>query len=163
VYIYSQDEKDAYKPADRMVLTRVAKDKLRDRSAYEFFSGTDKQGKPGWVTDISKREAVFTHPAMCYRSGITYNAGLKRYLWCQINPDSRHPQGTRFQGGFGIYESSEPWGPWHTVYYTRDWDTGPGDTSSFPVKWMSRDGRTCYLVYSGNDCLSVRKVVFTTK
>jgi CubicO group peptidase (beta-lactamase class C family) len=163
VYVYSQDEKDAYKPADQMVLTRVAKDKIRDRQAYEFFAGLDPRGKPVWVTDIAKRRAVFSHPAMCYRSGITYNAGLKRYLWCQINPDSKHPQGSRFQGGFGIYEAGEPWGPWHTVYYTRDWDLGPGDTSSFPVKWMSKDGKTCYLVFSGNDCLSVRKVEFITK
>lgn len=163
VYIYSHDEKDAYKPADQMVLARVAKDKIRDRSAYEFFTSLNKQGKPVWTKDIEKRGPVFIHPAMCYRSGITYDAGLKRYLWCQVNPDSKHPQGSRFQGGFGIYEAAEPWGPWHTVYYTRDWDVGPGETSSLPTKWMSKDGRTCYLVYSGNDCFSVRKVEFTTK
>jgi hypothetical protein len=163
VYIYSHDEKDAYKPADQMVLARVAKDKIRDRSAYEFFTSLDKQGKPVWTKDMEKRGPVFIHPAMCYRSGITYDAGLKRYLWCQVNPDSKHPQGSRFQGGFGIYEAPEPWGPWHTVYYTRDWDVGPGETSSLPTKWMSKDGRTCYLVYSGNDCFSVRKVEFTTK
>ncbi|HVW62167.1 MAG TPA: hypothetical protein VHC48_19085, partial [Puia sp.] len=163
VYIYSHDEKDAYKPADQMVLARVAKNKIRDRSAYEFFTSLDKQGKPVWTKNIEKRGPVFTHPAMCYRSGITYDAGLKRYLWCQVNPDSKHPQGSRFQGGFGIYEAAEPWGPWHTVYYTRDWDVGPGETSSFPAKWISKNGRTCYLVYSGNDCFSVRKVEFITK
>jgi len=26
---------------------------------------------------------------------------------------------------------------------------------------MSADGKTCYLVFSGNDCFSVRKAVFT--
>ena len=31
VYIYSHDEKDAYKPADQMVLARVAKNKILDR------------------------------------------------------------------------------------------------------------------------------------
>jgi len=163
VYIYSHDDKDAYKPADRMVLARVAKNKILDRTAYEFFKVMDKQGKPLWSKDIAERGAVFTHAAMCIRSGISYNSGLHRYLWCQIHPDSKNPQGSRFQGGFGIYEAAEPWGPWHTVYYTRDWDMGPGDTSSFPTKWMSKDGKTCTLLFSGNDCFSVRKVEFVTK
>jgi hypothetical protein len=43
------------------------------------------------------------------------------------------------------------------VYFTSEWDTGPGETGSFPTKWMSGDGRTCHLVFSGNDCFSVRK------
>lgn len=161
VYIYSHDEKDAYKPADQMVLARVPKNKILDRNAYEFFKALDMQGKPVWSKDIAERGAVFTHSAMCYRSGISYNSGLKRYLWCQIHPESKHPQGSRFQGGFGIYEAPEPWGPWHTVYYTTDWDVGPGETSSFPTKWMSEDGKTCYMLFSGDDCFSVRKVTFS--
>ena len=96
-------------------------------------------------------------PARCYRSGISYNAGLKRYLWCQILPVQHGQRGPRFQGGFGIYEAPEPWGPWHTVFYTENWDVGPGETSSFPTKWMSPDGRTCHLVFSGDDCFSVRR------
>ena len=55
-----------------------------------------------------------------------YNAGLKRYLWCQVLPTSKHPQGPRFQGGFGVYDAPEPWGPWTTVFYTDEWDVGPG-------------------------------------
>ncbi len=84
--------------------------------------------------------------------------GLKRYSWCQIHPDSPHPQGPRFEGGFGIYEAPEPWGPWHTVYFFRRWDVGPGETASFPSKWMSKDGRTMHLVFSGDDAFSVRRV-----
>ena len=163
VYIYSHDEKDAYKPADQMVLARVDKNKILDRKAYEFFKTLDKQGKPVWSKDIAERGAVFRHPAMCFRGSISYNKGLKLYLWSQIHPDSRHPQGPRFQGGFGIYEAPEPWGPWNTVYYTRDWDVGPGETSSFPTRWMSKDGKTCYLLFSGDDSFSVRKVEFITK
>jgi hypothetical protein len=109
------------------------------------------------------RGPVFINPAMCYRSSISYNAGLKRYMWCQVLPKSTHPQGSRFQGGFGIYEAAEPWGPWHTVFYTKEWDVGPGETSSFPTKWMNKDGKICYLLFSGDDCFSVRKVELITK
>ena len=69
----------------------------------------------------------------------------------------------RFKGGLGIFEGLTPWGPWKTVYYTLDWDIGPGETASIPVKWMSVDGKTCYLVFSGNDSFSVRKIMFNRK
>lgn len=160
VYIYSFDENSAYRPADQMVLARVDKNKITNRITYEFFKILDEKGKPIWSKEIEERGAVFTHPEMCYRSGISYNPVLKRYLWCQIHPDSKHSQGSRFEGGFGIYEAPEPWGPWCTVFFTKEWDVGPGETSSFPVKWMSEDGKTCYLIFSGNDSFSVRKVEF---
>jgi CubicO group peptidase (beta-lactamase class C family) len=163
VYIYSHNETDAYKPADHMVLARVPMKKITDQKSYEFFVTLDNNGNPVWSKDIDKRGAVFTNPAMCYRNAISYNAGLKRYLWCQVLPASKHPQGSRFQGGFGIYEAAEPWGPWYTVFYTKEWDVGPGETSSFPTKWMSKDGKTCCLLFSGDDCFSIRKVEFITE
>ena len=160
VYVYSLDSDSAYAPSDRMVLARVPKDKIRLRGAYEFFRGRDADGRPLWTSDVRERGAVFVHPGACYRSGITYNAGLKLYLWCQTLPFSIDERGPRFQGGFGIYEAAEPWGPWHTVFYTEDWDTGPGETGSLPTKWMSPDGKTGYLVFSGDDSFSVRRVEF---
>ncbi|MFQ5732956.1 MAG: serine hydrolase [Planctomycetaceae bacterium] len=159
VYIYSHDSDSAYKPADRMLLARVPKDKLAQRVAYEFFRKLGANGKPVWTREIKHRGAVFHHPGNCYRSGITYNAGLKRYLWCQTIPKGD----TRFAGGFGIYDAREPWGPWTTVFFTRKWDVGPGETSSFPTKWMSRDGQTVHLVFSGNDYFSVRKAKFAVR
>jgi len=159
VYVYSQDSDSAYIPGDRMVLARVHKKQIKERDAYEFFKGLDCCGQPLWTKDVKKRGGVFEHPGRCYRSGIVYNAGLKRYLWCQIIPGGD----TRAEGGFGIYESKEPWGPWRTVFFTRNWDIGPGETSSIPARWISGDGKNCYLVFSGNDCFSVRKISFTVK
>jgi CubicO group peptidase (beta-lactamase class C family) len=159
VYIYSPNTDSAYTPADRMVLARVPVDRMKRREAYEFFSGLNREGTPIWGTDINQRGAVFVHRGNCWRGGITYNAALKRYLWCQVLPASDHPQGPRFQGGFGIYDAAEPWGPWTTAYYTQAWDVGPGETSSFPTKWMSGDGKTLHLVFSGNDAFTVRRCV----
>jgi CubicO group peptidase (beta-lactamase class C family) len=153
VYVYSHDSGSAYTPADRMVLARVPKNRIREREAYEFFTGLDRRNRPGWTREIARRGAVFTYPASCYRSGISYNAGLKRYLWSQTLPGTD----ARFRGGFGVYDAPEPWGPWTTVYFTNEWDVGPGETSSFPPKWMSRDGRTLHLVFSGADAFSVRR------
>ncbi|HYD82455.1 MAG TPA: hypothetical protein VEA63_00350, partial [Opitutus sp.] len=163
VYVYSFDNDSAYEPADRMVLARVPKDRIAQRDAYEFFVALDDAGQPEWSRDIAQRGVVFTNPGACFRGGISYDVGLKRYLWCQILPHSTHPQGQRFQGGFGVYDAPEPWGPWTTAFYTIDWDVGPGESSSFPTKWMSEDGRIVHLVFSGDDCFSVRKATFVTK
>jgi hypothetical protein len=158
VYIYSHDNGDAYVPADRMVLARVSKGHMREQGSYEYFEGRDALNQPVWTADIARRGAVFRHEAACYRSGITYDAGLKRFLWCQILPGGD----PRFRGGFGIYDAPEPWGPWSTAYFNAAWDVGPGETSCFPTKWMSADGKTLHLVFSGDDSFSVRKVVFET-
>jgi hypothetical protein len=162
VYVYSFDSDSAYAAADRMVLARVPKAQLTQRDAYEFFTGLDAKGRPGWSKDIAQRGAVFTNPGECYRGGVSYDAGLQRYLWCQVIPRSTHPQGMRFEGGFGIYDAPEPWGPWTTVFYTEHWDVGPGEASSLPPKWMSADGKTVHLVFSGNDSFSVRQATLTT-
>jgi hypothetical protein len=152
VYIYSHDHDSAYKPANRMVLARVRANRIQQRDAYEFFAGLNDVSQPTWIADMARRAAVFKHPGRCYRSGISYNAPLKRYLWCQIisGPD------TRFEGGFAIYDAPEPWGPWTTAFFTESWDVGPGETSSIPTKWISDNGRTIHLVFSGDDCFSVR-------
>jgi CubicO group peptidase (beta-lactamase class C family) len=153
VYIYSPDENSAYRRADRMVLARVPKTKLRDRAAYEFFTALNSGGEPQWSTDIARRGAVFEDPGRCYRGGVTYCAPLKRYLWVQSGLGHDLPHA----GGLGIYDAPEPWGPWTTVFQTDLWDVAPGDTSSFPTKWMSADGKTLHLVSAGEDAFSVRR------
>ena len=164
VYMYSHDDPSAYKPADNMILTRVPKGQITNSSAYEFLKGFDASSNPIWTTDINQRGSVFTHTSAsgdprALRSGISYNAVLGRYLWWQQVYDGSVD--TRSSGGFGIYDAPEPWGPWTTVYFTEDWDEGPGETASFPTKWMSSDGKTMYLVFSGDDSFSVRKATLT--
>jgi hypothetical protein len=162
VYVYSLDGESAYIAVDQMVLARVPKNRIREKAAYEFLKNVDAAGKATWTAEIQQRGAVFKFPGQCYRTGISYNAALKRYLWCQILPASTNPQGPRFQGGFGIYDAPEPWGPWTTAFYEPTWDVGPGDMSNFPTKWMSADGRTMQLVFSGDDHFSVREAKLTT-
>jgi CubicO group peptidase (beta-lactamase class C family) len=158
VYVVSHDAASAYEPADRMVMTRVPCGLVTERESYEYFTGVEADGTPQWSENIADRGAVFVNPGMCRRSQITYNAGLGRYLWWQQAAGADFD--TRFQGGFGIYDGPEPWGPWTTAYFTREWDTGPGEMGVFPTKWMSPDGATCYLVSSSFDCFSVRRAHF---
>jgi hypothetical protein len=168
VYLISHDNASAYEAADRFILMRVPKDRIPERHAYEFFVQRDRHDRPVWTREIDERGAVFEHPGRCYRSGISYNAGLERYIWSQTIPSgmTKFTGGAgdvRFEGGFGLYEAPAPWGPWRTVYFIEQWDVGPGETSSLPTKWMSPDGRTAHLVFSGDDHFSVRKVTFVLK
>ena len=165
VYIYSPDSDSAYEVADRLVLARVPKTRIRERAAYEFFTGMDAR-QPGWSPDLTRRGAVFSAPALSYRVGISYSPVLKRFLLAQPIPTaaSRDRSGkmdTRFAGGLAIYDAPAPWGPWTTAFFTSQWDVGPGDSASFPTKWMSADGRTLYLVFSWDDNFCVRQALIT--
>ncbi|MFO7947103.1 MAG: serine hydrolase, partial [Armatimonadota bacterium] len=155
VYLFSFDSDSAYEPADRMILARVRADQLTKRDAYEWFAGLNGDGMPTWSSNIADRAAVFEHPACCYRSGVTWCEPLGRYLWWQGLPGGGSPDG-RFEGGVGVYEAPEPWGPWRTVFFTQNWDVGPGESGRFPTKWMSEDGRFLHLVFSGDDSFAVR-------
>lgn len=160
VYSYSHDGPLADTPADRFVLMRVPKNRITERGAWKFFERIDRNGQPVWTSDLERRGAVFRHDDGCLRSAMTYCAPLRRYLWWQHIPapkGSSDRGDTRFEGGFGVYDAPEPWGPWSTAFYTEKWDVGPGEHGDFPAKWMSEDGRELYLVFSGEDSFSVRK------
>ena len=105
---------------------------------------------------------MVSNPGRCYRRSLSYNAALRGYLLVQAVPGaaSRDRAGkpdTRVHGGLAIYDAPEPWGPWTAAFFTEQWDVGPGDSASFPTQWMSADGRTLFLVFSGEDTFSVRK------
>ena len=156
VYVYSHNSNSAYIRADDMVLARVPVDKISDRGAYEFFAEINGNAA-NWTSRIDRRSSVFTHSEQCYRSSVSYHAATQRYLWCQTGLGDD----TRFSGGLAIYDAPEPWGPWTIAFQTDRWDVGPGETSCLPTKWMSDDGRTIHLVFSGDDSFSVRKGTVT--
>jgi CubicO group peptidase (beta-lactamase class C family) len=158
VYLYSQDADSAYEGADRLALARVPKEKIREKEAYEYFSGFSEGDEARWSPDVAERAGALVNPGRVYRSSVSYNAGLKRYVACVILPEDD----TRFAGGFSVFDAPEPWGPWMTVYYAEEWDVGPGETCHFPTKWMSADGKTIHMVFSGDDHFSVRKATLET-
>ena len=164
VYAVAHDHPSEYVAADRFILMRVPKERVRERAAYEFFVQRESDGHPSWTRDIAQRGSTFSHRGACLRQQMSWCSPLKRYLWWQQLPNTTHATDvgdTRFEGGFGIYDAPKPWGPWTTAFYTEKWDTGPGETASFPTKWMSSDGRNLWLVFSGDDCFSVRAAKVT--
>ena len=164
VYVCSPDSNDAYSVADHFVLARVPLNRIRERAAYEFFAGCTGQGVQ-WTSSIAKREPVLTRLGACYRPSVSFDASLNRFLLVQAKPSPRSRDAAgkidvRFHGGLCIYEAPAPWGPWSIAFDADEWDVGPGDSASFPPKWISKDGRTLHLVFSGNDSFSVRHAEF---
>lgn len=139
VYVYSSDGPSAYESYDRVVLARVPVDRIRDRSAYEFLV-TVGDGGPVWSTDIAQRGAVFEYPGNCQRSDVVFVPGIGRYLLVL---------GFNHSGAWGLFDAPNPWGPWTTAFHTRDWGLGETHGYRIPAKWISEDGRTLSLVFSG--------------
>lgn len=150
VYIVSQDNDNAYKFSPDIVMLRVSKDKVSDRNCYEFFAGLNPTGKPIWSSDIAERKPIFTDPNGTQRIAITYNAALSRY----ILTTTHLPQGSEatHTPALGVFDAPEPWGPWTTVYYNDHWSEDFRTYHhKFPTKWMSDDGKTMWLLFSGLD------------
>ncbi|MEM7126240.1 MAG: hypothetical protein AAF702_07925 [Chloroflexota bacterium] len=155
VYSVSHNHPSAYRSSRDFILMRVPKDRILEYGAIEVFDGMSDNGEPRWATDIGKRDSIFyREDGYARRSSMVYNPALNRYFWWQ---GYNNADDIRYEGGFGIYDAPEPWGPWTEIYSVERWDMGPGDLGAFPSKWISEDGITMYLVFSGEDSFSVRK------
>lgn len=130
-----------------MLLARIPLDDLLNRRAVEFFDGTPRN--PSWTSDIDQARAVFED-----RRGVnshvscTYNKAIGRYILLTMHSNDG------VKKGFGIFESDRPWGPWSTVHYMDKLDEFvPGlavlINLSLPSKWISPDGKSMWLVFSG--------------
>jgi hypothetical protein len=112
----------------------------------------DGAGRPVWTKQFAERGAVFTYPGHCQRVDAVYNPGLRRYMLAL---------GYNHAGGWGIYDAPEPWGPWTTAFHTENWGLGGTHGYRMPSKWISADGRTMDLVFSGvkpYDAFCVRRM-----
>ncbi len=142
VYTFSQDGPSAYSSDDRVILARVPKRRLLDQSSYEFFAGIDETGRPRWSAVLAERRGVLEFAQGCRRIEVIHNPGLGRYLMAL---------GFDHQGGWGLFEASEPWGPWRSVYHTPRWDYAKTHSYRLPTRWIENGGRTLRLVFSGRD------------
>lgn len=155
-FVYGYSEKivpDVIQPD--IVMFRVPKDKIMNRSAYEFFAGLDAKGNPQWTLDINQMKPVFSDPnGVSWGMQAVYHPILKRYL-LTVQRDST--------GAWGIFDAPEPWGPWTTVAYYDTWiDTSIKFLFAFNQKWISVDGKTMYMAFSGLDIYDSFNVIKAT-
>jgi len=132
-------------------LMRVAKTQISNRSSYEFFKGFDSNNNPLWTTDINLRQPVIkiSTGVGWAPATVSYNKGLGRYL---MAVDDAAAGVTGVSGkGLGIYDAAKPWGPWTLVKQINTFTYEPTFFYNFPTKWISSDGKTLWMVFSGTN------------
>jgi hypothetical protein len=169
VYAYGLDWnwRDSYDetiPAPtRLYLARVARASVQDRSAWTFFTGLDRSGRPAWSPQITDKIPVLVDERRLYdelrsqtdprslsvvsQGGVVYNAPLRRYLYTSWTEYT-----------FEFYEAPAPWGPWRLFLHHDAGDYpwfGPGNgvpgpknggyATTIPSKFISADGLSMWV------------------
>ena len=131
---------------DQLFIVRVTPtpSSINDTSQYEHFAGLDAQGRPAWSREFSKIQPLVDWNNHCGCVTITFNSPLRKYLMCVADPWP----GTREINTF-ILESSDIGGPWKLVTYMTKFGE-QGYFVNIPTKFISEDGRKCWLCYSAN-------------
>ncbi len=176
-YLYSPNGSD---DLENLCLARVPNDKIRDRSAYEFFVKLDAEGNAVWTADISQRGFVYTFPEnwvdyghfpYAWHAHVTYNEPLGLYLMVSSGTGHNGTNLHREIACLGMYSATEPWGPWEEFYFTEKWiTTDEGDRMYEPLispKWINEDGTEVHLIFSDardkwttNYKLNIQKLTF---
>jgi hypothetical protein len=138
-------------------LMRAPAARLMDRAAYQFFTGTNDAGEPGWSADPADRAPVFKDPNGVHLVAVTRVPELGRYLLSTVHD-------VKNDGDIGIFDGPSPWGPWTTVLYEEDWGKGHLKTTTtfflnFASKWWSNEGRDFVLVFTGTEALDAWNTV----
>lgn len=166
VYVYSSNG-DVDGDANQLVLFRSPKDKIVDRTAYEFFGGPCENGCASWTRDITRRAPVCTFPEgwvsstdhggaapLGWSAQIVYNAPLKLYmLVAQGTGVASHGGWFGKPSYLGFWTAPSPWGPFTQIHEATAWT--PGDDTAaraflpqIAPKWIADDGRSFWLVWS---------------
>jgi hypothetical protein len=117
---------------------------INDSSKYEFYAGKDKQGKALWTKDFKKIRPLLEWDNNMGCVTVTYNAPLKKYLMCVTDGGNTCAKMHTY-----ILEADRLDGEWKLVTYMRDF-VEQAYFMNFPSKFISRDGKTLWLLYSGN-------------
>lgn len=131
---------------DQIYLIRVTPsvENINNISAYEFYCGKDSKGNPVWTNDFNRIKPLVEWDNNMGCVTITYNAPLKKFLMCVTDGGNTCARMNTY-----ILESDKLEGEWKIVTYLRNF----GEQAYFvniPSKFISKDGKTAWLLYSGN-------------
>lgn len=162
VYVYAPNG-NTEGTMNQLVMFRVPKSRILDRSSYRFFGGVASGGEIEWTPEIEKREIVHTFP-----SGWV-NTGIHPYAWqpsvAYVEPldvylMANWGMGCTADGRWfgkpsylGLWTAPTPWGPWSQIHEEDCWT--PGDDPAarayqpqIAPKWIAPDGKSFWLVWT---------------
>jgi hypothetical protein len=168
LYVYSPEGAHSHK----LLLARVAKNRVGVRSAWEYFARYEKD-RPLWTKNIRKRGYAHVFPMKSHDGkyfgwyswlpSVVWNEGLGLYI--MVNGGTyagRHMTASgqdyynRWMhtrtGSLGFWYSEAPYGPWRRFYYTDYWTVDDSGNRTYQPKlspkWISADGRQMVLIWS---------------
>lgn len=135
----------------KMYLARVPKDRIIERSEWEFFTGTNERG-PTWSRQIMHKTPVLTDEELYIHDYSGICQGSVVYI-PQIN---RYIYSTRAVYEWIFWEAKQPWGPWTkiaVIEWTGGWteDFHPGYPAVIPSKYLDADGLGGWIISSLSD------------
>ncbi len=137
---------DSWITGDQVYLLRVTPsiENINDASKYEYYGGKDEQGDPVWTQNFEKIKPLLEWNNNMGCVTITYNAPLKKYIMCVTDGGNTYSKMNTY-----LMEADEITGEWKMITYMKDF----GEQAYFvniPSKFISKDGKTAWLLYSGN-------------
>jgi hypothetical protein len=147
---------------NQLVMFRVPKGRILDRSAYEFFAGSGVSAAT-WTPNIAERAVVHTFPSgwvntrihpYAWHPSIVYNAALGLYMMVNWGMGCT-ADGLWFgkPSYLGFWTAQDPWGPWTQVHEETRW-TPAGDPKArayqpqIVPKWIAPDGKSFWLAWT---------------
>ncbi len=137
---------DSWITGDQIYLLRVrpSVENMNDPSKYEYYAGKSQDGKQLWTDDFRKIKPLLEWNNNMGCVTMTYDAPLKKYIMCITDGGNTCSKMNTY-----ILESDDITGKWSLVAYMKDF----GEQAYFvniPSKFIGKDGRTAWLLYSGN-------------
>lgn len=137
---------DSWITGDQVYLIRVnpSVGNINDASKYDFYGGKDSNGDPIWINDFTAIKPLIEWNNNMGCVTITYNAPLKKYIMCVTDGGNTYSKMNTY-----MLESDSLTGEWKLITYMKDF----GEQAYFvniPSKFISKDGKTAWLLYSGN-------------
>jgi len=131
---------------DNIYLLRVTPsvENINDITKWEFYAGKDAQGNAIWTSNFKDIRPLLEWNNNMGCVTATYNPILKKYLMCVTDGGNTVSKMNTY-----ILESASLTGEWKILTYMKDF----GEQAYFvniPSKFISSDGLTMWLMYSGN-------------
>jgi hypothetical protein len=131
---------------DQIYLLRVnpSVETINNEASYEYYAGKDSKGNPVWTDDFRKIKPLLEWDNNMGCVTVTYNAPLKKYIMCITDGGNTCARMNTY-----ILESDKLEGEWKMVTYLKNF----GEQAYFvniPSKFISKDGKSAWLLYSGN-------------
>ena len=162
VYVYAPNG-NTEGSMNELVMFRVPRDRILDRSAYQYFASRHPYQKAYWTSNIEARGVVHTFPSGWVNTGIhpyswhpcvVYNAPLGVYLMANWGMGCS-PEGMWFgkPSYLGIWTALQPWGPWNQVHEEAAWMPA-GDAGArayqpqISPRWIAPDGKSFWMVFT---------------